>query len=1068
MIISGTNKRDSLEILSNNIDIKDLEITNLTTEDDWSLIAKAKNLENLKIKDSYIDYKKFYNAICSLKKLNKLTYNNYCYFNKNKKDKFLKNLNLPSLKVFRLEFPDQGEPDFEINTYFQKSYKNKCNSITELKDSYKIFNNLEKIEFMNYETYQKKIIENDETKDIKKMNSEIYWNMDLKTLSNFKLLKEIKIDEGKSSDITGLGLFNLPQKKLFNINFKINGIKLTELSKIVNDNQVITISDVKKNSIGEKIKLNKINYDLFSKLKNIFQSRLTKEIFEDDLYITQYGWRKPWRIKKNQSTKLFNENIKQLIFKDTWKFLSNYTYSEDSRRKKINLFIKLFENLKNLQSLIFDISNIDYDELEQSHIILLNQFIYNLTKKFPNLKIFIKLDCINDILNSTQHPFRLHILYILNFLKKFNFFKNSLKFLDVENKKLIEFYEKNIFNDVNEMIVIDDIFYNSSKRFKKIDLIFSSEVGSLIQHFQDLNQNYRNDPKEKYLFQVVYNEILRIIDFEDENFKKNENKLILLVKKNELEILKNKQIEKFFLYLGNNFHSLTHQVESNKKYKVQKINELNEKNSKKLYQATEEAADDFINSGELQVNENTKNEFTQPLDNINYINNLEHLGIKRNQLNNLTHCWFEGVNPWLGKYVILKDLNQLLPTKNLQYLRLSDCIGFNNFELPQIKNLKFLRLDFHNNHHRKKIDPDHNNKLKNFSNLPNLESLELRGLYNTYSNEIVKSAGFTKFGTNRWGNIQVDFKDIHQLTKLKEIYIFQIKGSNLQTINALPNAEKLTIHRVYNITKEMNPDEKKYIENGTSDKDLKFLNNSKSLKELTINIGDIACKDDMWGEFLSSYYKGNGDFINYINHNIIELNLNINLDINNQLCIQDFINNICNRFLKLEKLELSFGFAVNDKSFNLDIFEFNKKIQLQIIDFKKFSKLKNLKSLKFWSYSSFMKYKTINFQELINLKKIQTLSWHYESIDFNEFRKTRKIFKEEKYADPSYYDYDFDYYSEEDENYKKDWTRFNWIDTEFWGDEFNSLENRFIEREKEENQKKFKKSKEIIKKKKKN
>ena len=84
-----------------------------------------------------------------------------------------------------------------------------------------------------------------------------------------------------------------------------------------------------------------------------------------------------------------------------------------------------------------------------------------------------------------------------------------------------------------------------------------------------------------------------------------------------------------------------------------------------------------------------------------------------------------------------------------------------------------------------------------------------------------------------------------------------------------------------------------------------------------------------------------------------------------------------------------------------------------------------------------MKYKTINFYELINLKKIQTLSWHYESIDFNEFRKTRKIFKEEKYANPGYYDYDFDYYSEEDENYKKDWTRFNWIDTEFWGDEFN-------------------------------
>ena len=144
MIILGTNKRDSLEILSNNIDIKDLEIINLSTEDDWSLIAKAENLENLTIKDSYIDYKKFYNAICSLKKLNKLTLNHYCYFNKNKKDK-LQNLNLPSLKIFRLEFPDPEEPDFEINTYWQKSYKNKYNSITEVKNSHKVFNNLEQI-----------------------------------------------------------------------------------------------------------------------------------------------------------------------------------------------------------------------------------------------------------------------------------------------------------------------------------------------------------------------------------------------------------------------------------------------------------------------------------------------------------------------------------------------------------------------------------------------------------------------------------------------------------------------------------------------------------------------------------------------------------------------------------------------------------------------------------------------------------------------------------------------------------------------------------------------------------
>ena len=168
MIISGIDKtNNNLEILNDNLDIKDLEIKNLTLDDDWSLISKAKNLENITVRDSYIDYKKFYNAICSLKKLNKLTYNHYCYFNKTKKDKFPENLNLPPLKIFRLEFPDPEEPDFEINTYWQKSYKNKYNSITEVKDSHKVFNNLEQIEFVNYQTYKKKIINEDENKDIK-------------------------------------------------------------------------------------------------------------------------------------------------------------------------------------------------------------------------------------------------------------------------------------------------------------------------------------------------------------------------------------------------------------------------------------------------------------------------------------------------------------------------------------------------------------------------------------------------------------------------------------------------------------------------------------------------------------------------------------------------------------------------------------------------------------------------------------------------------------------------------------------------------------------------------------
>ena len=80
-------------------------------------------------------------------------------------------------------------------------------------------------------------------------------------------------------------------------------------------------------------------------------------------------------------------------------------------------------------------------------------------------------------------------------------------------------------------------------------------------------------------------------------------------------------------------------------------------------------------------------------------------------------------------------------------------------------------------------------------------------------------------------------------------------------------------------------------------------------------------------------------------------------------------------------------------------------------------------------------------------------------------RKTRQLFKDEKYDDPEYYDYDYKYYVEEDEEYKKKWTRFTYINTALW-DDYYTLEDRYIALEQEENKKKYKKPKQIIKKRK--
>ena len=156
MVVVGLDKNNNnLNALKSNSSITNLEIKQLTLKDNWALLSELKQLRSLTVKDSYVDFKKFYSAICTLPKLEWLTYNHYCFFNKDKKDILPGNLKLPSLKIFKLEFPDESEPNFEISTYGQESYKIKHNSITELKDSHKIFPNLEEIQFVNYQTYRK-------------------------------------------------------------------------------------------------------------------------------------------------------------------------------------------------------------------------------------------------------------------------------------------------------------------------------------------------------------------------------------------------------------------------------------------------------------------------------------------------------------------------------------------------------------------------------------------------------------------------------------------------------------------------------------------------------------------------------------------------------------------------------------------------------------------------------------------------------------------------------------------------------------------------------------------------
>ena len=75
MNIEDTNKISNLDILDTKCNFKILELEGISLDDDWSKLSKLKNLETLILKDSYIDFKKFYNAIFSLKKFSLVSAN---------------------------------------------------------------------------------------------------------------------------------------------------------------------------------------------------------------------------------------------------------------------------------------------------------------------------------------------------------------------------------------------------------------------------------------------------------------------------------------------------------------------------------------------------------------------------------------------------------------------------------------------------------------------------------------------------------------------------------------------------------------------------------------------------------------------------------------------------------------------------------------------------------------------------------------------------------------------------------------------------------------------------------
>ena len=1043
----GNNLEENLQLIKNNPKINNLILNQFTLENDFSLLLNLNQVTSLILKDSYVNFKNFYTAVCNLTNLEKLAYNDYCFFEKNEKEKLSTSLKLPTLKVFKLEFSSKYEPDFEVSGYSEPHYKNKKNSITELNNFHKVFPNLEEMQFINYETYRMRMEKQDEYTEL---NSSIYLDMNFNALNKFKSLKKITINDGKPSSLISTGAANIIKSKEFTkTDIIINEIKeADDLNLIYKNNKELNITfdaGIEHLNVSSK----EINNKIFESLNNLLPSKNPITINQLGLHDINYG-EDDWEFKKDKLIpNIINDQIETIIFSDTYKLVNSY-----DNEKKLVFFLKLLSSIKNLKHVIFDFKDIEDSESKRDFayydIEFLKNLLYQLNSKKLDVHFYLYSENIKEVLENKKNSFEIHLVYLINFFINNNFFNHHVKFVGFEEKELISFV-KNYINKIEEVYVIDDYLFNNSKRFPDQDILYSEQIDNLKDHY-----NFSSDIDSVSLENAYY-EILRIASLQS-NFTSS-NKLLLLIKKKNLHNLKNFKFKKYYSYIGNTWHHINTAMDHDRKnLKIDKLyDDGSDAFSNKLYEAAGKVVDGFINSNELQISNNTKDEFLKPLDTIKYV---KESGLDRNALSELTDCWFEGVTPWMGKYIKLSKLNDLIPTENLQRLILSDCLAQDDLELPYLPKLKDLKLHFFTNHHDT-LKKDET-KLKNFENLPNLEILDIGGLFNHYNSKVKRVAGISWFNLNdtinddRWAFISVDFSNLEKLKTLKCDWSII---SNFNKTVSFPSLESLDLKLFYQHEK-MGGDKKSLNKEAIVDNDFLFLKKSKLLKNLDLRIGDTEGYEH--DTFLECIYKGNGDFLNYISHNVESLKLRVNLSLFNQLTIQDIINKICNKFLKLKHLYLYFQFPKTEENYNYEKEVYKKKIEVQNIDFKTLSKLKNLNHLDITSSNDIDKQFNIrNFQEIINLKKLKFFINDLKNIPFKDLKKTRELFKKENYEDKAYYNEDCAYMDEEE---LKNWTRFGEICTDEW--DYTSFESVYLEIEKEENRKKYKKPKQVIKRKK--
>ncbi|MDA9617132.1 hypothetical protein N9S11_00095 [Candidatus Pelagibacter sp.] len=462
--LDAVNSNSFLKEIKNPENIKDLIIKNYNKDTEWSDLDKFINLEKLQLNNCLIENNSFFLSISKIKKLKIFKYDYECYF-KSSEEKT--KINLLSINKIILDFKSSEETNLSLLS-LTDNQNNFINSFPNFPNAYQ---NIEELEFNNYDTFLDYVKKEDydyEYIDLYK-GKDLFYNCDIYNLSRLKKLENIIFTKNKN-------------------NKEINNTILDKILSLPNHKKIkinnSLIKDIKDQYFkGQKMFLDYTYYPY----DDNFYTDIKKHSKYNDCIDVHWPSQK-YNGYKDKFKELLKQEIEHIIVSPTFDFIWE-TYV-DFEGSSIDDFEKEFLKIKKLKKITFEFpskptvqedeiltfENKDYDGYIMDKFICL---LHNVFKKNIEVEIDFKdVESFNDL--GEDHSEYIQLFYLFINIQKHKKIKDKFKIKNLNIKQCEEYFEKLVLDKIKSIVVIDDQSNSKIlKQFKNIELLhdYSTDMG---------------------------------------------------------------------------------------------------------------------------------------------------------------------------------------------------------------------------------------------------------------------------------------------------------------------------------------------------------------------------------------------------------------------------------------------------------------------------------------------------------------------------------------------------------------------------------------------------------------